>query len=49
MAQALVDSVLRIDVLRRAGRLENIRAELRQTIESDSGPELPDVLDAAIP
>ena len=38
-----------IDVLRRAGRLENIRAELRQTIESDSGPELPDVLDAAIP
>ena len=38
-----------IDVLRRAGRLSDIRAELRHTVESASGPDLPDLTDAAIP
>jgi RNA polymerase sigma-70 factor (ECF subfamily) len=38
-----------IDVLRRAGRMEGIRAELRHTIESHSDPESSDALDAAIP
>ncbi|HKA14485.1 MAG TPA: DUF6596 domain-containing protein [Myxococcota bacterium] len=38
-----------IDVLRRAGRLEGIRAELRHTAESISEPGLSDLTDAAIP
>ena len=36
-------------MLRRAGRLSDIRAELRHTVESASGPDLPDLTDAAIP
>jgi RNA polymerase sigma-70 factor, ECF subfamily len=38
-----------IDVLRRAGRFQDIRAELRHTTESASEPDLPDLTDAAIP
>ena len=38
-----------IDVLRRAGRFETLRAELGHTMESSRGPELPELSDAAIP
>src|SRR4029453_459680 len=38
-----------IAVLRRAGRMEGIRAEIRHTIESHSDLESSDALDAAIP
>jgi RNA polymerase sigma-70 factor (ECF subfamily) len=38
-----------IDVLRRAGRFELVRAELGREMESSRGPEEPDLLDAAIP
>src|SRR5262249_61670533 len=38
-----------IDVVRRAGGLEGIRAELRPTAESSSEPGLSDLTDAAIP
>jgi RNA polymerase sigma-70 factor (ECF subfamily) len=38
-----------IDVLRRAGRFEVVRAELGRTMESSQKPEPPDLLDAAIP
>ncbi len=38
-----------IDVLRRAGRFEALRAELGHTMETSQEPELPGLLDAAVP